>query len=275
MDTSILLATYNSSYFLRAQLNSLYEQTDLNWELIVRDDGSTDNTIEIIREYQQKYNNIKILEDNEKGLGAMNSFMRLLEKTKSEYYFFCDHDDVWLPHKIEVSKNAMYKAEEKNKNIPIIIHTDLIVVDGNLKVINDSFWKSSGIKPNILDNKNFIQVFNFVTGCSMMFNNTAKQVSFPYPKRTPMHDWWIAIQTLKNNGKVIHLENPSILYRQHGGNEVGARKVDLNYFVKKVKNINATLKGHQEHIEFLKEAKGLNVFQYYFYKILYTIIRKI
>lgn len=274
METSILLATYNSSVFLRNQLDSLYQQTDLDWELVIRDDGSSDDTLEIIREYQNRHDNIRLLTDERKGLGAMKSFMELLYQTESSYYFFCDHDDIWLPDKVKISRNLMEHEERESKEIPLIIHTDLIVVDQDLKTIHPSFWKSSGIKPKILNNKNFVQVFNFVTGCSMMFNNAAKQVSFPYPELTPMHDWWIAMQVLKNKGKVFHIEKPSILYRQHQGNEVGARKVNFNYFSKKIQNLSTTLKGHRQHIEFLKEAKGLNNFQYYFYKIIYTFIRK-
>lgn len=272
---TILLATYNSSKFLREQLDSLFQQTFREWTLVIRDDGSSDETIAIIKEFQQKFPNILLLEDTDKNMGASKSFMRLLEKTDSSYYFFCDHDDIWLPNKVRDSLDLMKKTELGNMMKPVIIHSDLKVVDKNLNIISNSFWKSSGIKPNYLENKNLIQVFNCVTGCTMLFNKTVKELAFPYPATIPMHDWWLAIVTLRNNGIIRHIDQPTILYRQHGSNEVGARMINFSYFIKKLKTISNTLEGHKSIRNFLQDIKGINFLQFYAYKIFYTIIRKI
>ncbi|MCQ4035373.1 glycosyltransferase family 2 protein [Kaistella montana] len=272
---TILLATYNSSKFLREQLDSLFQQTFREWTLVIRDDGSSDETIAIIKEFQQKFPNILLLEDTNKNIGASKSFMRLLEKTDSSYYFFCDHDDIWLPNKVKDSLDLMKKTELGNMMKPVIIHSDLKVVDKNLNIISNSFWKSSGIKPNYLENKNLIQVFNCVTGCTMLFNKTVKEIAFPYPASIPMHDWWLAIVTLRNNGIIRHIDQPTILYRQHGSNEVGARMINCSYFIKKLRTISNTLEGHKSIRNFLQDIKGINFLQFYAYKIFYTIIRKI
>ena len=272
---TILLATYNSSKFLREQLDSLFQQTFSEWTLVIRDDGSSDETIAIIKEFQQKFPNILLLEDTNKNIGASESFMRLLQKTDSSYYFFCDHDDIWLPNKVKDSLDLMKKTELENMMKPIIIHSDLRVVDKNLNIISNSFWKSSGIKPNYLENKNLIQVFNCVTGCTMLFNKTVKELAFPYPASIPMHDWWLAIVTLRNNGIIRHIDQPTILYRQHGSNEVGARMINFSYFIKKLRTISNTLEGHKSIRNFLQDIKGINFLQFYAYKIFYTIIRKI
>ena len=272
---TILLATYNSSKFLREQLDSLFQQTFSEWTLVIRDDGSSDETIAIIKEFQQKFPNILLLEDTNKNIGASESFMRLLQKTDSSYYFFCDHDDIWLPNKVKDSLDLMKKTELENMMKPIIIHSDLRVVDKNLNIISNSFWKSSGIKPNYLENKNLIQVFNCVTGCTMLFNKTVKELAFPYPASIPMHDWWLAIVTLRNNGIIRHIDQPTILYRQHGSNEVGARMINFSYFIKKLRTISNTLEGHKSIRNFLQDIKGINFLQFYSYKIFYTIIRKI
>ena len=272
---TILLATYNSSKFLREQLDSLFQQTFSEWTLVIRDDGSSDETIAIIKEFQQKFPNILLLEDTNKNIGASKSFMRLLEKTDSSYYFFCDHDDIWLPNKVKDSLDLMKKTELGNMMKPVIIHSDLKVVDKNLNIISNSFWKSSGIKPNYLENKNLIQVFNCVTGCTMLFNKTVKELAFPYPASIPMHDWWLAIVTLRNNGIIRHIDQPTILYRQHGSNEVGARMINFSYFIKKLRTISNTLEGHKSIRNFLQDIKGINFLQFYAYKIFYTIIRKI
>lgn len=272
---AILLATYNSARFLEAQLDSLFQQTVRDWVLYIRDDGSIDSTLAIIAAYRKKYSNIVLLEDEKKGLGAMNSFMVLLAQVETDYYLFCDHDDVWLPNKIELTFNRLLDLEIQNPETPIIVHTDLQVVDQNLDLLHPSFWKMSAIKPHVIENKNLIQVFNCVTGCTMAFNQEVKELAFPYVTETPMHDWWLAIVTVRNKGLIEHLPVSTILYRQHGNNEVGARNTSFSYFVNKIKNLKTTMKGHLEHIAFLQKIKGLGAMQYYYYKIYYTLIRKI
>jgi glycosyltransferase involved in cell wall biosynthesis len=272
---AILLATYNSQRFLKEQLDSLFSQTTDNWTLYIRDDGSNDSTLEIINNYKSKYSNIVLFEDSKTGLGAMKSFFTLLENVESDYYMFCDHDDVWLPNKVELSLQKLIQTELEHPGKPIIVHTDLKVVDGNLELISPSFWQMSAIKPNVIENENVIQVFNCVTGCTMIFNNSVKKISLPFVEEAPMHDWWIALQTLKNGGIIKNIQVATILYRQHGNNEVGARSVTFNYFVNKIKGIRKTVQGHSEHIKFLKKINGLNAVQYYYYKLYYTILRNL
>ncbi len=273
--TAILLATYNSSKYLRELLNSLFDQTYKDWNLVIRDDGSRDNTCEIIKEFQLRYPNVFMLEDDDVGIGAKESFMRLLKNTVADYYFFCDHDDIWLPDKVLDSMKLMDSTEKGNHDKPILIHTDLKVVNQNLEVISESFWKSSAIKPELIENKNMIQVFNCATGCTMLFNEKAKLLSFPYPSSIPMHDWWLAIVTLRNDGIVKHIVQPNILYRQHESNVVGARNVNKNYFYNKILKISDTFAGQKVIWKFLNQINGLNVFQYYYYKTIYTFLRKL
>lgn len=272
---AILLATYNSQKFLAQQLESLFNQTNRDWTLYIRDDGSTDATISIIEDFMDKYSNIKLITDNESGLGPMKSFLELLRKVEAYYYMFCDHDDIWLPEKVSTSINSMQLICSDYPDKPVIVHTDLIVVNDNLEVINSSFWKLSAIKPKIIANRNLIQVFNCVTGCTMIINEKVKKISFPFIDDAPMHDWWLALQTLRKGGIIKHIAEPTILYRQHGSNEVGARNVQLNYFVQKINNFQNTLEGHSKQIRFLKQINGLNSFQYYYYKLFYTLWRKI
>ena len=97
----ILLATYNGERFLDEQMHSLLSQSYTEWHLIIRDDGSTDNTLAIIQRYKKQYpNKITILEDNLANLGACRNFGRILEQSDADYAMFCDQDDVWLPKKI-------------------------------------------------------------------------------------------------------------------------------------------------------------------------------
>ena len=130
MRLAILLGTYNGGRFLREQLDSLFAQTMKDFQLYIRDDGSTDDTMLIVKEYQQLHPNIVKVEDEGKNLGAKGNFERLLALTDADYYMFCDQDDVWLPDKIEVSFAKMKQMEQRYGDIPLLVHTDLEVVDG-------------------------------------------------------------------------------------------------------------------------------------------------
>ena len=99
---AILLSTYNGEKYIKEQIESLLDQTIKNWFLVIRDDGSHDKTVEILKEYSTSYPN-KIFIDGSvrENLGAGKSFMHLLKITHADYYMFCDQDDVWMPDKIE------------------------------------------------------------------------------------------------------------------------------------------------------------------------------
>ncbi|MCW3170512.1 glycosyltransferase family 2 protein [Chryseobacterium sp. 09-1422] len=274
-NVSILLATYNSSKFLKDQLDSLINQTYQDWKLFIRDDGSTDDTIDIISGYSASDSRIVLIKDDCENLGAAKSFMQLVKIIESDFYFFCDHDDVWLRDKLETSLTVLRRESQIDTKKPFIVHSDLYVVDQNLNVVNESFWKSSGIKPNVINNKMFIQVFNFVTGCTMGFNRKARDISVDFPENIPMHDWWITLNVLMNGGKVININRPLIYYRQHNSNEVGARNVNFKYFVDRILNFQVSLNYYANHIKFLKSINGHGTFKYYLIRIYYSLIRKI
>ena len=269
---AIVMATYNGEKYLKNQIESILKQTYLNWTLYIGDDGSTDSTKTIIDYYAINYTNIVKVDTGTQNLGAKRRFMTLLESVQADYYMFSDQDDVWLENKIEISLNKIKSEETANPNRPVVVHTDLIVTDENLSHIHESFWKRSKIKPDVLNNVNYLGVFNCATGCTMIFNNHAKNVSLPMPDVAPMHDWWVTINTAKN-GIIATVETPTILYRQHLSNVVGAREISSMYFIKKLIHIFSTLKGHQELFPFHKFINYGPVTKYYYYKVLYTIKR--
>lgn len=157
MRVAILLATYNSGKRLRFQLDSLFLQTYKDWILYVHDDGSLDDTLDILAEYANRYKGqLRVMEDEIKGRGAKNSFFWLLDNVVADYYMFCDHDDIWLPNKIKLSLNALLDIEKEKGNLPICIFSDLALVDGDYNVYNASMWKSAGIKPNILIQRKYL-----------------------------------------------------------------------------------------------------------------------
>lgn len=222
----ILLSTYNGGQYLREQLDSLLAQTCQEWELYIRDDGSSDITLSLIEEYCKEYpEKIHFYQDELGNIGSMHSFEELLTHcAHSEYVMFCDQDDVWLPEKIDVFYQAMKCLEaECGSDVPLLVHGDMHVVNQSLQLIHDSFWKYANLRPDLLDeNAHFLGICNDITGCSCLFNQKARQVSLPFNPRSYMHDAWLGVSVVAHGGKIHPVYKPTMLYRQHGNNTLGA-----------------------------------------------------
>lgn len=223
----ILLATYNGELFLKEQIDSILSQTNTSWKLIIRDDGSTDGTPSIIREYVQQHSGKIFLINDDEHLGSCLSFSRLLEHATSDYIMFCDQDDVWLPHKIEMTFNKMKQMESANsKDTPLMVHTDLVVVNDILETISYSFWKCQSLDHTRGNDLNRLMIQNVATGCTMMINRSLQKIATPISTEAIMHDWWFTLVSAAfgKNGAVTE---PTVLYRQHANNAIGAKNWSL------------------------------------------------
>lgn len=233
----ILMATHNGEAYLRQQIDSILSQSNQEWQLLIRDDGSQDNTVDIIEEYVVRYpEKIRLIRDDGRRLGTSLNFGRLLDYSHAKYVMFSDQDDIWLPKKIELTMKVMQAAEEQYGNSPILVHTDLKVVDSNLSLIADSLWRYQKFSPEFSNDLNSLMVQNVVTGCAMMMNKKARDVSIPLPEEAIMHDWWIAIRVAME-GKIVYVSVPSVLYRQHSKNKVGAEGIEFVHFAKRVREL--------------------------------------
>ena len=229
---AILLSTYNGEKFIKEQINSLLTQTFTSFVLYIRDDGSSDNTPNILDEYALKYDNIIILNDAERRRGACNSFLWLLKEVEADYYMFCDQDDVWLPNKVQISFDAFKEEEMRSSEKPILIHTDLIITDANLNIKAPSLWKHDKTDPYIITRK-YLKLVNYITGCTMLFNKRARDLAIEDNKFALMHDFWVGISVDSVNGVIISLPIPTILYRQHANNTIGASKKEKRYLLER------------------------------------------
>lgn len=223
---AILMATYNGEKYIKEQIDSILEQTYQDFHLYIRDDNSTDNTINIINEYLEKYpQKIFFVQDGRTAKGACNNFMFLLEHVynmnKYEMFMFADQDDFWIKDKVELTVNEYNKVVDKNQ--PILIHTDLFVVDSNLKLINQSFIKYSDLNASYGKFNNYL-IQNNVTGCTTFVNKSlVKLIDFSI-KDICMHDWYFAL-IASAFGQVIFIDKQTIKYRQHGSNVLGAKEI--------------------------------------------------
>lgn len=251
----ILLSTYNGEIYLRDFLGSLFKQTYENWHLIIRDDGSSDKTNHIINDYKKNFpKKITVVQNVEGNIGACQSFAALLNVSTAEYIMFSDQDDIWYNEKVETTYNKMLETETRFPYQPVLIHSDLEVVDDILQTIAPSMWKYHKINPDYGSGYRNLMVFNVITGCTMMINEYAKQCSIPIPTEAYMHDWWIAINTAKN-GVIAYVDKPLVKYRIHGLNVSGVTSANFLYFLKKAININQTF---EENSKVFKMAKMIN-----------------
>lgn len=219
----ILLAVYNNSDYLPAQLQSLLKQTYPHFHIIARDDCSTDNSLAILKSFAVEHPDKITVIKGDKNLGAKGNFSYLVNLVQGDYIMFCDGDDVWLPTKIEESLSLMHKNEALyGKETPILIHTDLVVVNKNLKTLNPSFWSYSKLTPKTANQLNRLLTHNVITGCTLLINRALLQLASPIPQEAIMHDWWIGL-TASAFGQIDFLKKGTILYRQHGRNDVGAK----------------------------------------------------
>jgi glycosyltransferase involved in cell wall biosynthesis len=223
-DIEILLATHNGANFLERQLESLLEQTCQEFRITVRDDCSTDGTVAILARYAERFPEKLRYGINRKRLGALGNFAALLADSTASYVLLCDQDDVWLPEKIAQTRQVLRKAESfHGSQTPILVHSDAVLVDANLRVISSSFWRSCKVRPKRARLRNLLAQ-NLVTGCTVGCNRALLERALPVPvDEAVMHDYWLAL-VASSFGVVVPLQEPTVLYRQHGGNTVGMRQ---------------------------------------------------
>ncbi len=219
----ILMAVYNSADYIVDQLTSLINQTYPHFRVIIRDDCSSDQSTSLIENFISLYPEKFLLIKGKRNLGACHNFATLMRYARAPYIMFCDADDVWLPTKIEESLTLMQKNEKiYGDTVPLLVHTDLAVVDKQLQSLNRSFWAFSKIQPCSANFLNRLLAQNVLTGCTLLVNQPLLQLAMPIPKRAIMHDWWIGL-VASVFGRIDFIDKPTILYRQHGKNDVGAK----------------------------------------------------
>ena len=230
MDTSrvqILLSTWNGERWLAELLASLEKQTFQDWQLLVRDDGSSDQTLRILLKWQaahpEKLAGL-LLDGNH--LGSKLSFSRLVEASTAQCLMFCDQDDVWFPEKVELQYTTLRRMEAQyGEDMPLLVHSDLVVVDEGRSLHAVSFWDYRNF--DVMQRKQAYLLNNVVTGCAAAFNRAAANMAFPLPLRAMEHDRWLAL-VCAWFGQIQALPHPLLLYRQHDHNLIGAEPAKLD-----------------------------------------------
>jgi glycosyltransferase involved in cell wall biosynthesis len=247
MKIVILLATYNGEKYLDAQLKSILDQDYIDWILYISDDCSTDGTKLIIEYYCTQYSKKIFNIHNTTHFGnPRDNFFYLLNQVDADLYFFSDQDDVWYPNKISTLIGLYNTLTAEDKKKPLVIHSDLEIVNSKLETVAVSFFKYQYIKPQ-KDGIKPLLVQNIVHGCAMLINNELKKkinfkkITNDIRIRIEAHDWYFTLIAAEF-GSIKYINKSLLKYRQHQNNYVGTK----NFFnLNRVKNSFNEFKTYQ------------------------------
>ncbi|TDT72444.1 rhamnosyltransferase [Hypnocyclicus thermotrophus] len=220
----VLMATYNGEDFIKEQINSILNQTYKNFELLIRDDNSSDKTVEIIRGYIKKDNRIKLIEDNKGNIGINKNFELLINISNTKYIMISDQDDIWFKDKIE---RSLKKIKEIENDKPALVFSDSILYKNNCEFgnhIGKKFYKYNDSK--------FLMGINIAQGSTMIFNEKLKEKILPFNFYSDyLYDFYI-FKNAKLYGNVYFIKNPTMYYRIHNKNQIGIGSDYLNIISK-------------------------------------------
>ena len=271
----ILMATYNGERFVADQLLSLLQQEYPHIHIYLRDDGSTDNTLSILEDFVAKHpENITLIQDGRKNLGATQNFAALMEHSTASYICFSDQDDIWMKDKVQWMMGIMEKTEKKHPGVPVYVFSDLTVADADMNITHRSLNQKDGLSPRRTATHQLLMQ-NVPYGCATMINRELLLKSLPVPSEALLHDHWIAL-VASLFGKIAYLDEPLVLHRIHDNNasragSVHRKEIDQqlaskinnknfhNYLFKQVAQAEALLKRFEPELS-LKQVETLRSF---------------
>lgn len=242
---SVAMATYNGEKYLKEQLDSIFNQTYKNIEVIICDDCSNDKTVEILEEYRKK-SNLKYF-INKTNLGFKRNFEKAISLCNGSYISLADQDDIWLENKIEVLL--------KNINDFSLIHSACSLIDNNSKIISPLWRKEDNFQYSFTK----LIFGNTITGCTVLFKKELLKDSLPIPSQEKYHDWWLALMASKQNG-IVYCDEVLVQYRQHSEQDTGA---NTNSFFSKIQRYVKNFlykKTSKRYSDALEQSARLNSF---------------
>lgn len=211
---AVLMSTYNGEAFLKAQIDSILAQSYADFTLLIRDDGSSDRTCELVA----SYTDVRICLIRGENLGPARSFFALLREAKdADYVFFSDQDDVWYPDKLEV----MLAEVKKYGDCPAMVFSDFSMIDENGKTTHDSYaaYAALQLQPGPVGVEKILAQ-PYVFGCASVLNRPLVQLVQSVPDGIEMHDCWISLVAAAA-GKLVYLPVQTIAHRFHSSNATG------------------------------------------------------
>lgn len=251
---SVVLCTYNGEKYIQQQIQSILDQSRLPDELIIVDDRSSDNTVSIIKRMLPDAGITYQIHINEVNLGVVRNFEKGMGLSTGDIIFTCDQDDLWVNHKVE----RMLIEFDKNPRC-LLVFSDAILVNQDRVPFSYRLWDVSRVLPDVFDQKRYYDELlkkRVVTGAAMALRRELFEKTSPFPEKSWLHDGWLAINA-PLYGDMVAIREPLIEYRQHGGNSVGASRLN---FIGKVKRYTNNLRNMEpmdvqickEYVDFLE-----------------------
>lgn len=270
----VLMSTYNGEVYLREQLDSILRQDGVHVHLLIRDDGSTDRTCDILAEYAVRYDNVEW--EGQENVGFFRSFSMLAEKALTfpepiDFYAFSDQDDIWMPNKLKTACRFLegimnQEAGGRSQDVPLLFSSNSLFMDDNMNIMG-SFHNEAPYYT-----KQNVMIYPTEQGCSMVFNKRALELYDSHPPRNAWHDRWMCL-ICNFLGQTVYCQSPLFYYRIHGGNMIGKKQSlwarimdDIKFFfTSDAKNSQMVEEFYQAYRSQLsdEDLKILNVFLNY------------
>jgi glycosyltransferase involved in cell wall biosynthesis len=220
-EIDVLMATWNGSRFIEEQLDSLFRQTFQNFRLIVRDDGSSDSTLQIVEQYRSRHPDSVLVRKNPSRQGACRNFSLLAEESTAPYFAFSDQDDIWRADKLELELATAKSIEtEHGAHTAVLVFSDMELVGHDNQLMAHSVWKMKHVNPHRASLGSML-VQNLVSGCTVLGNRSLLLHGMPIPEEAFMHDFWLGLVAAAF-GILVPLDATTVRYRQHRHNAMGA-----------------------------------------------------
>lgn len=248
--TSVCMATYNGGRFIKEQIDSILSELEKDDEFIISDDGSTDNTLEIIASYNDE--RIKLLHHKKQGnkyYPTLNlcystaNFENALRQAKGDYIFLSDQDDIWEKGKVKACLELL-------KEYGYVIH-NLAVIDESGNFLKKRFYEKMPVAFKV--HKDILSLHFW--GCCLAFRRELLDYALPFPAKVPQHDSWISLIAEKTS-RCVSINEPLIRHRLSSQNtSTGGRKSRNSLFLKIRYRLNTLLELEKRYRELKKEGK--------------------
>jgi glycosyltransferase involved in cell wall biosynthesis len=251
----IVLAHYNGSAYIEQQLDSIHlsaKRANINYRIFIIDDSSRSEEYNALEKIVSDMPEVQLIR-NQMNLGVIKTFAKGLEMTMADYVMLSDQDDVWMTDKIQKSLTLIKQIEDRS---PALVFTDLTPVNHKLFPIRESMLN---LHTFYQDRDRYgLLLRNLVAGCTVMVNRRLLEIALPIPTDITMHDHWLAV-CAAFGGKIAYLNEPTLLYRQHGGNVVGNAKGLMSRLRKpfhSLRRLNRSLSDKNRQVRALIERLG-------------------
>jgi len=225
---SIILPTYNGAHYICQQIDSILSQTIGDFELLISDDASSDQTCEILDDYASKDPRIKIKKQG-RNLGFKRNFEFLLQESTGRYIALADQDDIWMPNHIEFLL--------KNIGSSLCACGNAELVDKHGRSMGKTMKDDAGIEfvPSDMESQfHHLLYNNFVQGCTALISRKLVDLALPIPNNVRFHDYWLAsVATLFS--PIVYVDEILVQYRQHTMNVIGSEGTLLSRMLKRGK----------------------------------------